>query len=248
MPAYACPSCGAPFDGEQPDPLARCRSCSSLLAVDPQRRRPLEARPRLDVASARRAVGSALAERGARWRPGAGELVFYPFAQTGQARRPLLPLACLPPAIERGWRASGADFVVAAHAADETDIEQQAAEVVRVPPSLGTPPDRAVAYYPFVHVVLSRADAGSAAPSAAHPAHHSAAWCDAVDGQVMFPEDLQPPAASSPSGLMPKDALQRWWVCSLAAGLAGGLLLPSPMAPAGLLIAAAALWRLAAAR
>lgn len=129
-------------------------------------------------------------------------MVWYPFARGDDPRRALVPLAALPPLIARDWHASGADLIAAG--------ERPAPGGRRVAPSLGTPADRPVIYYPFHRIVMQRDE------------DRSAAFCDGIDGQLLLPDDLAArPVRSGPR--VPR----RWCDAALAAGAAAGLLLPA---------------------
>lgn len=224
-----CPRCGAPRDEHEPQPLARCGYCGALLSSPAVTERPLQARPRLDPAAAR---GRAARGRQAVAEPArAGEptLVFYPFVVQPSTRRPLRPLAPLPPALAADWRASGADLVFddpgERNDAASDDLARTAS---RVPISEDPPGEADVVFHPFYRVpieVEGRADA---------------VWVDAVSGQLLTGRRNATATTEAAPGI------DRWVGPALAAGLASGLLLPFPLSlvPAG--GAAAFAWHRAA--
>jgi hypothetical protein len=166
------------------------------------------ARPRLTPQKARGAAARALARSGRTWLPGTPQLVFYPFAPTNSPRKPYLPLAQLPPLLQRGWRPSGADLSTWSGAAS-AGIQLEGA--VRVPVSLPLSAELPVVHYPFYRVPL------------AQNGRDSAAWCDASSGQVILPADLTPAKCAPRSGPV------RIGSALFAAGAMLGLLLPFPV-------------------
>ncbi|RMG46027.1 MAG: hypothetical protein D6718_06265 [Acidobacteria bacterium] len=216
----ACACCGAPFHSRQPDPLARCEFCGALLAVDASgAHAPLEARLRVSERDAWRRLLAALGDGARRaWQPYESALIWYPFARGDDPRRPLVPLAVLPPLLERAWHASGADLI-------EAGPEPEAGGR-RVAPSRGVPADRPVVYYPFHRLVLLRGE------------ERFAAWCDGIDGELLLPDDLVPRPETR------RRSLARWWGPALAAGAAAGLLLPAgPGLLAATAVAAGFAWK-----
>ncbi len=200
-----CPRCGAPLERSQPDPLARCPWCGCLLATRSWPAERLAARPRLDARNARSRVARALARRGLEWVPGPPVLTWFPFAPSRDPRRPYEPLSTMPPLLAREWRPSGADLV----AGPEMPVDDGTA--ARVPASHPAPAGEPVIEYPFWRVPLRQ------------EGEDSAAWCDAVDGQVILPEEL---AAAGTAAR--REPLRRWTLFCVLAGCLGGFLLPVP--------------------
>ncbi len=222
MSQIKCPRCGGIDEREQPDPLSRCEFCGALLASRGVGEAPLEARRRLDGAQARARIRRALGRReDTRWHIGPAELVYYPFAADGPSRAPFRPLADLPPLLARSWRASGADLVREQPKGAREGGRPGARVALREEVAPGT----TVVMYPFFHLTLESAS------------EESACWCDAVDGQVMLPEELHPHEVISRSGAMDQ-------VRTLASvmGLACGILLPFPFSLFALLGAGAWFW------
>lgn len=225
MSEITCPQCGAGLAGTEPDPLARCPWCGSLLSAGKQSGRPLVAKPRLDERRARSLVARSLARVGHNWLPGTSQLVYYPFAATGQPRQPYRPLTHLPPLLGQGWRPSGADLI----SADTTEPGPGSSQPLMVPARVAEPLSGPIVHYPFFRVPLSQAG------------QESAAWCDAVTGQVMLPTELALPQSAG------QHRLGTWAAGAMAIGLVSALVLPFPFA-AGLAAAGCALIWWAAGR
>ncbi|MDH3285452.1 MAG: hypothetical protein OEQ13_11980 [Acidobacteriota bacterium] len=180
MPALHCPSCAAPRDDGHPDPLARCDSCGALISAA-LHDSLLCAQPRVTADRARALVRNAVPQVESSWSTGAASLVHYPFADGGSARRPFRPLAGLPSSIVRHFRPSGADMRLA------SETSTCGTEGVCVPPTLPAPAGSRTILYPFWRVSLRRSR------------EESAAWCDAIDGQVMLSERLAKDAPKEPA-------------------------------------------------
>ncbi|MCU0230392.1 MAG: hypothetical protein MUC67_03325 [Acidobacteria bacterium] len=223
MSVPRCPQCGAARDAARLDPLAPCGSCGALLAEgDPQG--TLVARARFEPREARMKVARALAERGRMWLPGVPDLVFIPFAATGDPRQPFRPLAALPPLLGPDWRPAGAGLTPERLARPST-AEGAHAAGPRAAPSRSAPAPALLVQYPFYRVPLARGE------------FTSAAWCDGVDGRVVLPPEL----AEAPRPAAGRH-LGRWVALSAGIGLAAGLLLPFPISALGLAVGGAVLW------
>jgi hypothetical protein len=203
-----CPRCGAPRNEDEPHALARCGYCGALLGAPAASDRPLQARPRLDAGSARQRASRSLATRSASAEIGEPRLIFYPFALERSTRRPLRALAPLPPALESGWRASGADLVYDDPSEADDPLCLSAS---RVPVADDPAPGTEIVFYPIFRVPLEVDGAADAV------------WVDAVDGQVTAPRQHGPETPADPG------ALTRWLAPALAIGVASGLLLPFPV-------------------
>jgi hypothetical protein len=217
-----CPRCGAPRDEDEPQALARCAYCGALLGAPAASSRPLQARPRLDGVAARQSASRSLTTRNASAEIGEPRLIFYPFALERSTRRPLRALAPLPPALESGWRASGADLVY--------DDPGEADDALclgasRVPVAEDPAPGTEIVFYPIFRVPVEVDGAADAV------------WVDAVDGQATAPwrSGSDEPADRS--------ALTRWIAPALAVGVASGLLLPFPVSLVPIGGAAAWAWQ-----
>jgi hypothetical protein len=181
--------------------------------------RPLQARPRMDLGSAVSTARRALGSRPATVEVGEPGLVFYPFLLERTTRRPLRPLAELPPAFNGSWEASGSDLVYDDAGESDDPLSRSAARI----PMIEEPPAWAeVVFYPFFRVPVQI------------DGEDDAVWIDAVDGQVM----TTGPGASAQASAA--SSLTSWLVPTLAVGAVSGLLLPFPVSllPAG----GAAVW------
>ena len=204
--ASTCPSCGATIDDPSLARIDRCPWCGAIFASPDEVARPMLAKPRLSPDDARRLVASALSGAPEPWTAGTADLVFYPFAKTGSPREPLAPLADLPPALREAWRPAGTDLV-----ADGGEEAAAAAKgAARVEPALEPPAATARIDYPFYRVALRSSG------------RVSAAWCDALSGQVLAP-DVAASRAAAPRGLLERESL-----LVLAASAAGAIVVPFP--------------------
>jgi len=229
MAAQVCPMCSAPAQPIAVNALESCGWCGALLAHDPLPVGVVLAGPRVDQRMARVSVQNRLGNAAAEWSTGKGELIFYPFALTGDNRRPFEPLAGLPPLIHDGWRPSGTSLSpVGLDRGDERSISAEVRGATRVPWSVDAGEVERVVQYPFHRIPL----VGNGGKSAA--------WCDAVDGQVMLPDDLR-----SSGRFADRAQFQRWICGGGAVGLACGLLLPSPVAQVTAAVSIAAFWWMA---
>ena len=208
MRTPTCPRCGAPRDQDEPQAFARCGYCGALLDAPAASDRPLQARPRLDAVAARQRASRSLGTRSGSAQIGEPRLIFYPFALESSTRRPLRALAPLPPALESGWRASGADLVY--DDAGEAD-DALCRSASRVPVSEDPPQGTEVVFYPLFRVPVEV------------DGETDAVWVDAVDGQLTALRQQGPEKLADPS------ALTRWIAPALAVGVASGLLLPFPV-------------------
>lgn len=236
MATPRCPRCGAPHEFEQPDPIARCAWCGGLLASAHLPPLPLVARPRLDASQAKERVLREASPQGGVRHPGAPRLVYYPFAIEPSSRRPYRPLSALPPALADGWRSAGVDLV--RELEDEHAKESERAQgapppapinETRVPISLPLPASGVTTvHYPFWRVPLSG------------EGEESAAWVDAIDGQVILPADLAEDARHARAGDARDQGRLALWM--LAAGGLAALVLPFPMSLAPIALAGVAVW------
>lgn len=220
MSEISCPQCGAGLAGAEPDPLARCPWCGSLVQSGRMSGRPLVAKARLDDQRARSLVARSLARLGHHWVPGRSQMVFYPFASTGQPRRPYHPLTQLPPLLCQSWRPAGADLVPA----EGPDLGSRGAQPLMVPAKVSDSLPGPIVHYPFFRVPLTQAG------------NESAAWCDGVTGQVMLPAEL---AVSKSLG---SHRLGFLATGAMAAGLGSALLLPFPLAAGVTVIGCLVIW------
>ena len=218
--ASACPSCGATIDDPSLARIDRCPWCGAIFASPDDVARPMLAKPRLSGEDARRLVAAALAGAPEPWTAGPADLVFYPFAKTGSPREPLSPLADLPPALREGWRPAGTDLL--ADGGEEASAAAKGA--ARVPPAIEPPSSTTRIDYPFFRVALRSAE------------RVSAAWCDALSGQVLAP-DVAAARAAAPRGLLGREAL-----LVLAASAVGAIALPFPYSLAVAGAAAGFVW------
>ncbi len=229
MATRACPRCSAPHVGDITDPLARCAWCGTLLASDAWPADAMVARAHLDPRRARLAVTRKIAQAGRTWTAEQAHLVYYPFAVTGNPRRPYRPLTDLPPSLAGGWRPSGTDLLREDEAHSEKDMPAFVLTAARVPIRDPLPPQTSVVRYPFFRVALRS------------EGRDSAAWCDAVDGQVVLPEDL----LLEDLRVEDRNLTRQAWIAG-AIGAGGGLLLPFPFSLIPSTVAGIVLWRKAA--
>ena len=238
MSATCCPRCGAPQDGPQTDPLARCPWCGALLAASAGLPAlPMVARVRIPANRAIDGVRRELAARGEGPAPlGMPRLVWYPFEIVASSRRPFRPLAPLPPPLASGWRPSGADLVRESidggpgrppgDAGSGPPGPPSATDGIRIPVRSSPSPGATTVHYPFWRVPV---DSGTG----------TALWVDAIDGQVI---DGRPSAADRELPAS-DDRLGRWAFGALAAGALAALLVPFPWSLLPLGLAGTGIWR-----
>ncbi len=223
MPDTRCPCCGAPPEEAQPDRLARCEYCGSLLSRPGWGSTPLTATCRVDAAGARQRLHRTLETRTKRaWQTRDPQLVRYPFRLVDDPRRPLEALAPLPPMIGARWRPSGSDLVRTSLSDDEAAQEGER----RIPPIEEPAPGSSLVYYPFFRVVAAADD------------EESAAWIDGIDGQVMLADELLSRAARVGKARLLSGGLQ-----AAAIAAVGALVLPFPFSLATLALAVGLQWR-----